>query len=149
MEKITFVDNVTKANAETFNTMQDNIENAINDTIEYIDEKSLDIYSSNEVRIGTWINNKPLYRKVVDTGQISSASKTVAHNISNMNICTNLIGIAYFNNNTFYILPRVGTTSLNHQCTLYCNRTNIYLQPGSDCNFDGSFVIIEYTKTTD
>ena len=34
MEKITFVDNVTKANADTFNTMQDNIENAINEIVE-------------------------------------------------------------------------------------------------------------------
>ena len=43
MEKITFVDNVTKANAETFNTMQDNIEDAINDTIDY----HTNSYSSN------------------------------------------------------------------------------------------------------
>ena len=108
-----------------------------------------DNYSTGEVMIGTWIDGKPLYRKVVDTGQISSTTKTVAHNVIAMDICTDIRGIAYFNNNTFYILPRVGTASLNHQCTLYCNRTNIYLQAGSDCNFDGSFVIIEYTKTTD
>ena len=31
MVKITFEDNVTKANANTFNTLQDNVENAIND----------------------------------------------------------------------------------------------------------------------
>ena len=50
MEKITFVNNVTKANAETFNTMQDNIEDAINDTIDYIDGKTTyhtNSYSSN------------------------------------------------------------------------------------------------------
>lgn len=116
---------------------------------QYQNLNGYDNYTSGEQIIGAWIDGKPLYRKVVDTGQISSTTKTVAHNVINMDICTDIRGIAYFNNNTFYILPRVETASLNHQCTLYCNRTNIYLQAGSDCNFDGSFVIVEYTKTTD
>lgn len=50
MDKITFVDNVTKANAETFNTMQDNIENAINDVNTSLINKTsynTDSYSSN------------------------------------------------------------------------------------------------------
>lgn len=34
MEKINFINNVTKANADTFNTMQDNIEDAIDGIIE-------------------------------------------------------------------------------------------------------------------
>lgn len=38
MEKINFVNNVTKASAETFNTMQDNIEDAINDVDDKVDE---------------------------------------------------------------------------------------------------------------
>ena len=33
MEKINFQDNITKANAETMNTFQDNIENAINEVL--------------------------------------------------------------------------------------------------------------------
>lgn len=35
MEKINFIDNVTKGNAETFNTIQDNIENAFKPYILY------------------------------------------------------------------------------------------------------------------
>ena len=37
MERIVFEDNITKANANTFNTLQDNIENAINDITPIID----------------------------------------------------------------------------------------------------------------
>lgn len=36
MEKINFQDNITKANAETMNTFQDNIENAINEVLNIV-----------------------------------------------------------------------------------------------------------------
>ena len=80
MEKIQFENNVTKANADTFNTMQDNIEDAINDiTIElddevstssingvenqaitnYVDDKILDTYSTSNTNTYScdYINN--------------------------------------------------------------------------------------------
>ena len=48
MVKINFQDNITKANANTFNTMQDNIEDAINDenTIitNYVNDKTTNDY---------------------------------------------------------------------------------------------------------
>lgn len=51
MERINFENNMTKANAQTFNTLQDNIEKAIS-------------YSTDEIQIGKWVDGKPLYRKV-------------------------------------------------------------------------------------
>ena len=76
MEKITFVDNVTKANADTFNTMQDNIEDAI-------EEKQT--YSTEEQVIGTWTNGKPLYRKVISTTLPNGSTDiVVANNIQIM-----------------------------------------------------------------
>ena len=47
MEKINFINNVTKCSAETFNTMQDNIEDAINDNTSSINILSNTIDSLN------------------------------------------------------------------------------------------------------
>lgn len=94
MVKINFQNNITKANADTFNTMQDNIEDAINNVSIDLDNEvstsstngvenqaitnyvndintamtnyvnELNDYSSTETIIGTFLG-KPLYRKVV------------------------------------------------------------------------------------
>lgn len=54
MKKINFIDNETKGNAETFNTMQDNIEEAINENA----NKSISIYDITEAVNGRWIRSK-------------------------------------------------------------------------------------------
>ena len=57
MDKINFQNlpnTTTPVNATNLNLLQTNIENTLN------------TYSTTETRIGTWINNKPVYRKVID-----------------------------------------------------------------------------------
>ena len=57
MEKINFSNNQAPyLSAENLNQLQTNIENAI---------QTSEIYSTEEQVIGTWIDGKPLYRKVV------------------------------------------------------------------------------------
>ena len=106
-------------------------------------------YSTTEVKTGdTWINGKPIYRKVVNTGQLSSANKNVAHNIENINEITKIEGLIY-TNNEWFTLPRTVPTSLNNQVGISANKTNIILVVGSQANFADSNVVLEYTKTTD
>lgn len=107
-----------------------------------------DNYSTGEVMIGTWIDGKPLYRKVIETGRISSTTKNVAHGISNLDRVIKLEGIGGASG-FFATLPRVSQSQLIYQCGLQLTGNNIVIQAGSDCSFDDSFVIVEYTKTTD
>lgn len=95
MEKITFENNVTKANAETFNTMQDNIENAINDSTitlddevstsstngvenqaitNYVDDKILDEYSTDSTKTYScdYINNNSSGNEIYSTDEIKT-----------------------------------------------------------------------------
>lgn len=61
MEKIIFVDNETKANAETFNIMQDNMENAT----------QRDITTNGEpVKCGYKIDGKDVYVKRINIGTL-------------------------------------------------------------------------------
>lgn len=65
-------DNISMDLSSSYNT---NLQQEINDSF-----KENNAYSTTETVIGTWIDGKPIYRKVIPTGQISSALKTVAHN---------------------------------------------------------------------
>lgn len=105
-------------------------------------------YSSNEIVVGKWINDETIYRKVIDTGIISSADKSVAHNISNLDNVISLKGIAKSSAGNYYTLPRVDATNLNVQIGIVCTSQYITLNVGSNANFSESFVIVEYTKSS-
>lgn len=106
------------------------------------------IYSSSEVRVGTWVDGKPIYRKVIDTGSISSTSKSINHNISNLGTVTKVYGACVVNG-VSYVIPRVSTATVSQQIAIQVSSTQVQLAVGSDANFDSSYVCIEYTKTTD
>ena len=133
MEKITFVDNVTKANKNTFNTMQDNIEDAI-------EEKQT--YSTEEKRIGTWVDGKPLYRKtIIYTGSMS-ANVQIAHNISNFGELVNYFGSQY-SSNTYKPLPTIYVPNVSNY------GVSLYLVDNSKCEMVlGTWAISNVSKIT-
>ena len=136
MEKINFIDNVTKGSAETFNTMQDNI------------EKTLNIYSADEIAIGTWFE-KPLYRKVIDFGALPDNNiKILDHNINNIDFITHYHGISYRDtDNVFFELPYYASVN---GVSIYINKNRIELTTTNDrSEFKQTYITIEYTKTTD
>ena len=143
MEKITFVDNVTKANAETFNTMQDNIEDAI-------EEKQT--YSTAEMRIGTWIDGKPIYRTVINAGTIT-ATNTQVGTISNLSKLVSIKGTAHSSalSNQSYGIPNVhNDMSLYYINALINNGSEVRVRFGTGISqLEDVFIIVEYTKTTD
>lgn len=143
MEKITFVDNVTKANADTFNTMQDNIEDGI-------EEKQT--YSTEEIRIGTWIDGKPLYRKVftgTTTNDMISSSQIIANfSTTFVPVKTNGYISNYTNNGSFI---QIGQYYGANDYTYYIiNPGQIKVRISLDAYVGRNIIfIMEYTKTTD
>ena len=114
--------------------------------------KILNTYSSNEIKIGTWINNKPIYRKVVDCGNLpDSTYKNVAHNISNIDEITNIYLRVKTSGNYFYNSNMKGTSDIFSSGTLIVRANATNIQISTDYNYSGhsAYAIIEYTKTTD
>lgn len=109
-------------------------------------------YSTTETRIGTWIDGKPLYRKVIDFGALPNASeKSVEHNISDLD---NVIKYSAISKNTQYgsqfPIPLTSTAGLTSNIYIYFTLTNIVIGTGSDrTSFTQTYVILEYTKVTD
>lgn len=108
------------------------------------------LYSENEVRVGTWIDGKPIYRRVV-TGTTPSATFVVNWmDITSWNIdaVIDIKGIivpapnsAYAFNTTDDGSWKVITVIQEGVIQVYVSRSLEYNKP--------MFVIVEYTKTTD
>lgn len=120
------------------------VDSEIQNTKDYTDSKVLDIYSANEVRIGTWINGKPLYRKVI-TGTLTDGDRMVDLSSLNISILTNSYG-------------RCGTTGnyrpLNFYLSGYFISTryssgSMYISASSAYANEPFELVVEYTKTTD
>ena len=108
-----------------------------------------DNYSTTEEIIGTWLN-KPLYRKVIDFGALpNNSSKSVLHGITNRDKIVNIHGYSYRSTDDTYItLPYSATGTQNVAC--YVNGSNVITITYQDRrNFAVSYIVLEYTKTTD
>ena len=107
-----------------------------------------EIYSSNEIVIGNWINGKPLYRKVVNFGSLPNAgNKEVNHDISNIQNIVNIYG--YASDGSFWLpIPTVSTTLANN-VNIYTTVTSIGINTGINRTSYNAYITLEYTKTTD
>lgn len=107
-------------------------------------------YSTDEVRIGTWIDGKSIYRKCLSyTGDITNGLN-VQHGITNLDKMIKLYGyfinvssqglLPFNNKNTNYIIDFDNITSTKFTWTV-----------GSGFNLSDIpiVVVMEYTKTTD
>ena len=105
-------------------------------------------YSTTEKVVGTW-NNKPLYRKVIECGALpNNANKDVAHNIQNLGITTKCNGMAVRTSDSRALTIPDSTPSAEIVCGV--TNTNVYITTHNDrSTFNNSFLILEYTKTTD
>ena len=109
-------------------------------------------YSTDEQKIGTWIDGKPIYRKVIDCGTLPNATtKNIAHGISNLNTVTSFQTIAKSPSaNTWLPLPATNTSNIIYNVSAYMTNTNIVITAGDNKSiYTQSYAIIEYTKTTD
>lgn len=116
---------------------------------EEVEDKG-EIYSTEEVRIGTWIDGKPLYRKVVNFGTLpNAAEKTVAHNIDNIDSICKVYGVTTNPSAATFSIP-IASTVATKSIYVFTTKTNVVVGAGSDrTEFTKTYIIIEYTKTTD
>lgn len=109
-----------------------------------------DLYSTDEKIIGQWIDGKPLYQKTIDFGALpNNTTKSVNHNIQNIDYVVNLFGAAYKSSDgVVNTLPCYNRNIYGAE--LVSNSTSIMVTTFADRSaFSESYVTIQYTKTTD
>lgn len=110
-------------------------------------------YSTEEQAVGTWIDGKTIYRKVINFGTLPNATKKeVQHNISNISIFTKIEGIAIRNDETKFTqsLPLVyKNAEIFYNTALAVDNTIIEIQTAGDRSMFNGYVTLEYTKTVE
>lgn len=123
--------------SELKTTEKTNLVGAINEI-----RQSGDVYSTKEIIVGTWIDGKPIYRKVLSMNISVSSNSLVNTNIAINDIKTivNANAIGYDNS-----YPN-STVSGIHYAGYDSNRKIMIIVHYSG---RGNNLILEYTKTTD
>lgn len=108
-----------------------------------------DNYSTTEQVIGTWIDGKPLYRKVATVSAITGNNtwKSVDNAPTNVRTYINAYGYL-FNQQTGVCTYKVPFAQPNNLQYAVCLHSNQYLA-GTGVDGLGMFIVYEYTKTTD
>ena len=129
-----------KATSGLAENQQDNVLNNVKD---YVD--SSNSYSTEEIKTGgTWIDGKPIYRKVVNVGTLpDKTSKNVQHNIQNLDKVLEIKLVA--NDGISSIVCNFGGKEMG----VYIDAANVIITSGDNFTGYSGYAIIEYTKTTD
>ncbi len=110
-----------------------------------------DVYSFEETLTDkVWVNNKPIYRKVVDCGNMptDSVNKSVAHNISNIDEVITCIGRATNGTSTFNF-PYAGTRNAYANAIFQIRCFSDHVDIGNSSSSYSEYkvyAILEYTK---
>ena len=109
-------------------------------------------YSTEEQVVGTWIDGKTVYRKVIDIGSLPNATvKYVSHGISSIDT---LIHAEILTSNSlkdiFFPVPYtvIGAPYINYQTNFIVTDTDIGIECGTDRSGFSGYAILEYTKAT-
>lgn len=116
---------------------------------QYVDEHGKEVYSTEETVIGTWIDGKPIYRKIYNIESIKSNEWSFTNNIvKNLDYCCKINGIVYnlpsYTKTSFVSVPGVNSNvglSIDYKPGIYVTE--------SSYNGCQAYLIVEYTKTTD
>lgn len=110
-------------------------------------------YSTTEQIIGTWIDGKPLYEKVVEFGAFPNrTTKSVAHGISNVNGSSFVkIDMIASVGTSYSVSMRVHDNYANYQAFWEVDSTyiTVYSRNNDNSGFTRSYFVLQYTKTTD
>ena len=115
----------------------------------------IETYSANEIKTNkVWINNKPIYRKVVSVSFPTSSSTALTnHNISNIDMITDCKLIWYDTTDSKWYEYYKDTTGAYYVQLDGISNTQVYVKNSTNYNWDtrtrNKYCIIEYTKTTD
>lgn len=144
----------TPLSASNMNAIQDNAEEAIDEVATTLEQLKTDVenkhtYSTEEQVIGTWIDGKPIYRKVIYSTINKSGTVSVQHGIANLGIVTNMY-INFNRGDKQMINTRISTDGYDIGLdTIYADYFDIAIPTIFGSSIKYIYAIMEYTKTTD
>lgn len=153
---ITFQDKVAlndNPDIPDINKIKDSDINALKNNINTLETNSItnNTYSTSETNTGqTWIDGKPIYRKVFNTGAITTTNAFVEFN-SGISNFSSLIKFDAFFQIAQGIIPVnfYNTTDTNFDFIGFYDNVQNKIRIRIKTAVTASYVILEYTKSTD
>lgn len=132
----------------TFTNLQANNILKYNGSV-WVNSNDLHEYSTEEKVIGKWIDGKPIYEKVINSGYLLN-SGTISIDVSSLNIDSfiQLRGMTFTDDKTQFRPITLGTSD-NNAIRIDFSNNNIRIITWSNWSAYNSFIVIQYTKTTD
>lgn len=106
---------------------------------------NLETYSTTETVVGTWIDGKPIYRLVVDTGYMPNDSIKDIPISASIDTLVKLEG-HWFKDGEFAPLNYFNPQSQGSSTGCYISPGYIHIESQGDLSTFSSYVILEYTK---
>lgn len=123
-----------------------NIVNAINEVNDKLN------YSTEEKRIGTWLDGKPIYRKTMAITFPNNTTTSTAHGINNIDTITDLKAKWYDTSDKKFFNSNLRYDSSSVYIKINADKSNIIIEgKGTDwsARTNDGYISIYYTKTTD
>lgn len=138
---------------ETDGVTMDQVNSAIDAKLNAYEPQ--EVYSTEETRIGTWIDGKPLYRMIISGTMDISTGRRTLRDCTSLNIKTvvNLRGIVDYSND-FLPIPYTDLySSTNWGLTFLLNKSKklegVFRTAASPGILYNYIAVLEYTKTSD
>lgn len=130
-------------------TNKNSIVNAINEV--NTNDTTKGTYSTNETVVGTWIDNKPIYRKVLQVGALNGTNIKKVNTPENIYFMLPYQGMLIDSNGNEFPINYNNIYNLNEDIgSFYYKQENcINIKQLSEFGIVDGYIIIEYTKTTD
>lgn len=144
--RIKKVSQTTASGAQSVNTYSESTENTY--SCDYVNK--LNTYSTDEIRIGTWMG-KPLYRKVASFNVSSDSQQVLRVNVENVDVI--IEGKFILKGSDFCAIDHTHIDSSNNHISKWVftiHSTDVSTTISKTIENGGIYyVILEYTKTTD
>ena len=115
---------------------------------EAMKEIAKEVYSTEEQVVGTWIDGKPIYRKVIMT--TLNAKGAISTGISNMDWLVRATGTALMSDGKIFLpLNFYNDATGWDSFHVSGHGSTIQYQRGTNYEVQRTYFILEYTKTTD
>lgn len=147
----------TPLNAENLNQMQTNAENAINTVQSNLNTtnqniENLTTYSTTEKVVGTWIDGKPIYEKVLVNSSLTGGDyERVPFSHDNLGEILDTYGFGRSGNGNWFPLSRAHHEQFQFQIAYYYAypSNEFQVEIGTGVSLNKIYIIVRYTKTTD
>lgn len=150
IEKVdgTIIDNLTSTSST--DCLSANMGRELNEKLEELSGASSSTrYSTEEQRIGTWIDGRPIYQKVISIGTVSTTEVATPTGITNIKEVIDLKGGGTMTAGQFL---KWGFENSGGFCSCYYELSSNKVKSivsTTNYNLKQAYAILEYTKTTD